>query len=202
MIDDDRQLRGILRHMNQAYKDVLEFWFQGDPTLARREWFVKDPAFDASIRERFTPLMDAAQRGELVNWEAAPESTLALVILCDQFPRNVYRGTPKAFEFDGIARHAAGIAVERGDDRTMTPHQRAFLYLPFEHSENIDDQLRAVELFTRLAGEAPRHKMYLEYAIAHKDVIEKFERFPHRNEILGRASTPEEIAFLITNPGF
>ncbi len=185
-----------------SYRDVLEFWFHGDPSQRRQTWFAKDNAFDDEVRNRFTPLMTAAKRGELTDWEMRPESTLALVLVCDQFPRNAYRGTPAAFELDPIARQTANLALSRGDDKAMTPHERAFLYLPFEHSEDLDDQLRAVELFTRLAGEHPEQKMYLDYALQHHQVIARFERFPHRNTILQRPSTLEELVFLRENPGW
>ena len=165
-------------------QDVLGFWFGADP----KAWFEKNPAFDAEIRARFLPLYERAARGELKAWLENAESSLALVILLDQFPRNLFRGSARAFATDALAREAARTLVERGWDRNMSPEQRTFVYLPFEHSESLADQ----ELSMRLFEGNPN----FEWARKHWEIIRRFGRFPHRNAALGRASTPEELAFL------
>ena len=166
--------------------EVLDFWFGQD----RTRWFVKDPAFDEQIRRRF---LDLYQRGidrQLEGWKSKPKDCLALVVLFDQFPRNMFRGTPRAFEGDDRARACARIIVDKGWDAAMTPDERSFAYLPFEHSESIADQIRCCELM------APLGEELLRYAVRHRQIIERFGRFPHRNAMLGRGSTPEEIEFL------
>jgi uncharacterized protein (DUF924 family) len=168
--------------------EVLRFWFTDD---ARPFWFKRDAAFDAAIRERFSALVDRAHAGELDDWLDTPEGALALVILLDQFPRNIHRDHPAAFACDARAREAAGRAIALGHDRRLDPEQRTFLYLPFEHSESLADQERSLGLFTAL-GNAEQ----LDYAVRHHEIIARFGRFPHRNAILGRSSTPEEKAFL------
>jgi len=178
---------------------VLEFWF-GHPDspehgAARPQWFTKDPQFDAAIRERFGGLVERARAGELDAWEREPESALALILVCDQFPRNLYRGDPRAFELDSRALALVQRFVERGWDRNLSPVQRTFVYLPFEHSESIADQRRAVSLFESIRDDSFGAQGY-DYALRHLRVIERFGRFPHRNDALGRESTPEEIAFL------
>jgi uncharacterized protein (DUF924 family) len=164
-------------------------------------WFKTDPSFDATIRERFAALVEAAIAGRLSAWEAAPDSALALVILLDQLPRNAWRGTPRAFSGDAAARAVAGRAVERGLDGQVPLARRHFFYLPFEHSEDLADQERSCALFYRWAEEYPederaKAKEQLRYVDRHKEIIERFGRFPHRNAILGRPSTPQEEAFL------
>lgn len=188
--------------------EVLRFWF-GDPGQAmpddvhRRRWFKPDAAVDGEIRGRFGHLLTAAQGGELTGWLERPASGLALVIVCDQFSRQAHRGSAEAFATDAIALEAARALVARGDDRTLGIDQRAFLYLPFEHSESRVDQHTSVGLFSALHEAAPeaqgRHTdEYLRYARDHRDIVMRFGRFPHRNRVLGRPSTPEEIAFLET----
>jgi uncharacterized protein (DUF924 family) len=174
--------QGIMRAMNA--RDVLAFWFGADP----KAWFEKNPAFDEEIRSRFLPLYESAARGELAAWRDEPASCLALVILLDQFPRNLFRGNARAFATDARAREAARVIVARGWDKSMTPEERTFAYLPFEHSEALEDQ----ELSMRLFEGNPN----FEWARKHWEIIRRFGRFPHRNAALGRASTPEEIAFL------
>jgi uncharacterized protein (DUF924 family) len=182
-------------------QDVLDFWF-GEPASstwgqARREWFVKDAAFDAAIRERFGAPLEQALSGGLRDWDAqGPAGVLARILVLDQFTRNAYRNTPQSFAGDPLALAAARGLVERGADRELAPMQRAFVYLPFEHAEDPYMQERAVELFSNLAAEFPGFDEMLDYAHRHRGVIARFGRFPHRNEILGRASTPDEIAFL------
>lgn len=181
--------------MNGDPRDVLDFWFS---ETARTRWFEKDPAFDAECR-RFAPLVAAAADDRLAAWERTPEGCLALAILLDQLPRNLHRGSPRAFASDAKARAVAERAIARGFDRRLPPDRRAFLYLPFEHSEDLADQRRSVALFRQLAadmGGTAQAQEYLDYAIRHEQIIERFGRFPHRNAVLGRPSTPEEEEFL------
>ncbi len=181
-------------------QDVLDFWFgapaSADHGRARDVWFRKDPEFDRGISTRFGSLVEAALAGELRDWDGAPASALARILLLDQFTRNIYRDTPKAFAGDTLALAAAGAMFERGDDKSLLPVQRCFAYLPFEHAEDLGVQQRSVALFTELAAAHPALQDNLDYAIRHRDVIQRFGRFPHRNAVLGRTSTPEEIAFL------
>jgi uncharacterized protein (DUF924 family) len=180
--------------------DVLSFWFgaPGSPIRGtfRDAWFRKDVAFDAEIRRHFFDAAEAAARGELDRLQADREGALALVLLLDQFPRNLFRGQARAFAADAKAREVADAAIGRGFDRALPSCERLFFYLPFEHSESMDDQERAVALFRRLAEEDPGRVDGLDYAIRHRTIIQRFGRFPHRNEALGRESTPDEIAFL------
>jgi uncharacterized protein (DUF924 family) len=180
--------------------DILHFWF-GAPGSAtrgtqREVWFRKDPAFDEEIRRHFLIATEAAARGELDRWQSDRESALALVILLDQFPRNLYRGSPKAFAADAKAREVADAAMARGFDLTFPSCERLFFYLPLEHSEILADQERAVMLFKRLAEDDPARAEAVPYALRHHEIIQRFGRFPHRNEALGRESTEAEIAFL------
>ncbi len=180
--------------------DILDFWF-GKPDSEeygrpRKCWFEKNPAFDEEIRRRFLPLLEAAAAGQRDDWASQPESLLALIVLLDQFPRNLFRDTPRAFATDGMALVLAQQAVAEGFDVRLRPLQKVFVYLPFEHSEAIAMQDRSVALFTALAGNGEEFASYLDYAERHREVIRRFGRFPHRNAILGRASTPEEIEFL------
>ena len=174
---------------------MLEFWFGAEPGAQRGEWFRKDEAFDAEIRRRFGELHASAARREREAWRASPEPMLALVVVLDQFSRNLFRDDVRAFAQDGHARECAVQATGRGDDLLLLPVQRAFLYLPFEHSESLPDQERGVDLMRSLDGfEATRGLS--EWAVKHRDVVRRFGRFPHRNAVLGRASTPEEAEFL------
>jgi uncharacterized protein (DUF924 family) len=170
--------------------EVLKFWFGCE----REAWYRKNPAFDDEIRARFLPLHERALKGELKSWQAQAASCLALVILLDQFPRNMFRSSARAFAADALARDAARVIIERGWDQGMSVDERTFAYLPFEHSESPADQARSCELMKPLGSEAYR------YALRHKEIIERFGRFPHRNAALDRASTAEEIEFLKT-PG-
>jgi uncharacterized protein (DUF924 family) len=171
-------------------QEVLEFWFDPAPDAAQRNqrWFGKDPAFDAEIRRRFLALYEEAAAGRLGGWTRTPRECLALVILLDQFPRNMFRAEAKAFATDASARVAARALLPRAAE--LSPDERLFACLPFEHSEALDDQRLACELCAPLGAEL------LRYAQRHLEIIERFGRFPHRNEILGRASTPEEVEFL------
>jgi uncharacterized protein (DUF924 family) len=176
-------------------KAVLDFWF-GNGGQARAEWFRKDDAFDRLIAERFGALVERALAGELREWDAHPESALARILLLDQFTRNIFRGTPRAFAGDGLALAAAKALVASGQDAVLPPLGRSFVYLPFEHAEDLAAQHEAVRLFGALEASAPEAKGMLDYAVRHRDIVARFGRFPHRNAILGRESTAEEIEFL------
>jgi uncharacterized protein (DUF924 family) len=187
--------------MNQAMvDDVLGFWF-GAPDeagygKARPAWFRKDDAFDAQIRARFLAEVEAAIAGQRGDWAANPQGALALFILLDQFPRNLFRNTARAFAGDTAALKLAGRVVEHGWDRKLLPVQRTFVYLPFEHSELLADQERSIALFSALAKEYPETAPNLDYAQRHQEVIARFGRFPHRNTALGRTSTAAEADYL------
>ncbi len=168
---------------------ILDFWFA--PGMAER-WFKKDPGFDREVRERLGGLYERAASGALGHWRTNAEGCAALVILLDQVPRNMFRGQARAFATDEAARAVIRHALDRGFDGKLTQDQRGFLYMPLQHSETLDDQELSVRLTSR-PGEDPRwHK----WAVPHRDIIARFGRFPHRNAVLGRESTPEEAAFL------
>jgi uncharacterized protein (DUF924 family) len=179
--------------------EVLAFWFGEPPGALRPEWFRKDAAFDAGIGRRFGALHAAAANRALEAWRASPEPMLALVVVLDQFSRNLHRGDARAFAQDAHALECAKQAVMRGDDELLLPVQRQFLYLPFEHSEDLADQEKGVELMRSLEGFEPTRGV-TEWAVRHLEIIRRFGRFPHRNAALGRASTAEEVEFLKT-PG-
>lgn len=168
--------------------EVIRFWLEDTPAQRR---FVKDAAFDGDIRSRFAALYEKIVAAPPAASELTPRLALATLIVLDQFSRNMFRGSAKAFAADGVALGVAKAAVDAGLDQKLDTTARLFIYLPFEHSERIADQHRAVELIAGL-GNAEWDR----YAIAHRDIIERFGRFPHRNEVLARASTDEEIAFL------
>ncbi|MGD9833939.1 MAG: DUF924 family protein [Piscinibacter sp.] len=172
---------------------VLDFWF-GDEPAARPQWFRKDPAFDTQIGERFGALIDSTLAGG--RFGDGPAERLAALVVLDQFTRNVFRDTPRAFAGDAAALELALGLRERGDDLMLPLWQRAFAYLPFEHAEDLALQDRAVDAFEGLAREHPQAASMLDYAHRHREVIRRFGRFPHRNAILGRASTADELAFL------
>jgi uncharacterized protein (DUF924 family) len=173
---------------SDAIDDVLGFWFAPD---RRESWFRRSDAFDREIEARFRPLMEEAAAGRLEHWTATARGSLALCILLDQFPRNVWRGTPRAFASDARAREVAGHALAAGQDHGLTLDERMFFYLPFEHSEDLEHQERCVRLMAELGDPD-----WLDYARRHRDIIARFGRFPHRNAVLGRTSTEEEHAFL------
>jgi uncharacterized protein (DUF924 family) len=184
-----------------TWEAVLDFWFGplAARGKARPEWFRKDDAFDAEIRRRFGALHRAAAVQSLEPWRASPEAMLALVVVLDQFSRNLFRGEARAFAQDAHARECAREALDRGDDLLLLPVERQFLYLPFEHSEDLSDQDRGVELMRTLdAFEETRGTV--AWAEKHRVIIGRFGRFPHRNAALGRASTPAELEFL-SQPG-
>ena len=168
-------------------EDVTAFWRAAGP----KKWFRKDAAFDREITARFLPAQEAAAAGRLSEWEATPAGALALLLLLDQFPRNMFRGSARAFATDPLARAVAERAIAHGFDASVPSAERAFFYLPFMHSENPADQERSLALW-RQAGDGENRK----YAELHAGIIRRFGRFPHRNAVLGRATTPEEQAFL------
>lgn len=178
---------------------LIDFWF-GPPQSAERFsqrdlWFVVNPEFDEALRQRFQALQRRAAQGGCADWTREAEPCLALILLLDQLPRNLYRGTAEAFATDAEARAAARIALQRGFDRSLPASWRTFIYLPFEHSEDLADQELSLTLFGALARD-PDFARGEDYAKRHHAIIARFGRFPHRNEALGRASTPEEVAFL------
>ena len=186
---------------------VLNYWFgtdTDDAKLANERaslWWSKKPSVDDEIRRRFKPLVMTAGQVPLSDWASTPHGRLALILLTDQFPRNIFRGQPESFGFDKIALELTlqGLAAE--EDKWLRPIERVFFYLPLEHSENLEHQHRAVELLRELGREVPDSQRptfegFLKFALRHHAIIEEFGRFPHRNAILGRTSTPEEIEFL------
>ena len=179
-------------------EDVLEFWFgrEGDEGYGefREEWFRKDDAFDEEIRDRFLGLYEETAAGKHDDWREYARGAVALVIVLDQFPRNMFRNDPKTYATDEKAREAARYAVERALDRELSPFERWFLYIPFMHSEEIEDQRLSLDLYSSLGkvGEADP----MPYARGHMEIVERFGRFPHRNATLGRETTVEEAEFL------
>ena len=167
--------------------DILSFW----QSAGYDKWFNKDTAFDATVREQFLATYEAAAAGRLNDWEATPDSALALVIVLDQFPRNMFRGSPQSWATDPMARNITKRALDQGFDKKVPEALRAFFYLPLMHSETIEDQQQCVALYQALGDENS-----LKYAKIHEDIIRRFGRFPHRNSVLGRDTTPEEKAFL------
>jgi len=189
--------------MSMLADAILDFWFAPTASLehgtAREVWFKKDPAFDREIAARFGDAVAAALAGAYGEWCLTATGALARVLLLDQFPRNMYRDTPRAFAGDARALATAEDAIARGLDRTLDSYGRWFLYMPFEHAEDVPAQRRSLELFGALAREMGQTDP-LSWAEKHAEIIFRFGRFPHRNEILKRASSPEEMAFL-TEPG-
>lgn len=189
--------------MPTSSQEVLDFWFgpPSDPAYGefRQVWFQKDEAFDAEVQERFGELYERAASGELDGWRAEAESCLALVILLDQFSRNMFRGDGRTHATDAQALEVSKYAIEHALDRELAPFQQMFVYMPFMHAEDRDDQRRSVELFEKLSHE-PGAPDLTEYATGHRDIVERFGRFPHRNALLDRETTPEEAEFL-TQPG-
>lgn len=180
--------------MKDYRDDILQFWFVDTaPAL----WFQVNEPFDAEIRERFLPAYDFARLGGCDHWQDDPDGCLALCVLYDQFPRNMFRGTARMYESDRQAIVVAKLAISKGFDQILSIPKRRFVYLPFQHSENILDQKKAVALFEKTKGDDP---LSYDYALKHMRVVDKFGRFPHRNALLGRSSTPEEIDFLRANP--
>jgi len=187
----------------QRARALLDVWFGPSGDQLREEhrdiWFKSTPEHDAMLREMFLADYERAAAGELADWEAAPESALALVLLLDQIPRNIFRGDPRTYATDAMARAVADRAMARGFDQALPHHWRKFFHMPLHHSENLADQLRAAELFGALPHDGvpeDRRGGLRRYGMPYPEVIARFGRFPHRNAILGRESTPEEIAFL------
>lgn len=177
---------------------ILAFWFQDEPDTFRSDpWFRKSDTFDAEIRARFGAATAAARDGAFADWAATAQGTLALLILLDQFPRNLYRASPLAFASDARARAVARAALPIAGHLTRV--ERIFLFLPFEHSESLYDQDVAVALFATISDHPDLSNVH-DYAERHRDVIRRFGRFPHRNAALGRANTPEEVDYL-AQPG-
>jgi uncharacterized protein (DUF924 family) len=182
-------------------QDVLDFWFlpigvKGH-NAQRAEWWRKDAAFDQLIFGQFGGAVEEALAGGLRQWDdEGTQGTLARIVVLDQFTRNIYRGSAKAFAGDTLALEAAKAIDDSGANQTLPAVQRAFSYMPFEHAENLSLQMRCVDLFTMLAADSPGFASQLDYAKKHLEVIRRFGRFPHRNAIVGRASTPEEVEFL------
>jgi uncharacterized protein (DUF924 family) len=185
-------------------EDVLSFWF-GDATAPREQWFRRSDALDEEIRGRFGEAIEQAARGDLDAWKQTARGRLAAVVLLDQFSRNAFRGTARAFAQDGLALAIAEEGIDLAQDRVLSPLEQSFLYMPFMHAEDPAMQARSCALFERLASEAPATlgaplAGYLadavKYARAHRQIIDRFGRFPHRNAVLGRATTPEEANFL------
>ena len=181
------------------FNSVLDFWFgtadSAERGRPRKCWFTKDAAFDAQIRSRFLDLHDAACRGELAAWERGPLSALSLVIALDQFSRNLYRGAARAFAADARALSVSRSMIANGFDSLLRPVERWFVYLPFEHAEDLAAQRRSLALFAGLAEDADSASS-IDYARRHFEIIGRFGRFPHRNDVLGRESTAEEVEFL------
>ncbi|MFH2201991.1 MAG: DUF924 family protein [Elusimicrobiota bacterium] len=185
-------------------EEVLRFWFGEDksrPLENRGKWWKKDPAFDEDIRRRFGALTAQALNGELAGWKADPHGALALILLLDQFPRNIHRGKPEAFMGDETALDTLLRGLAEGSDYRLTLIERCFFYLPLMHSEDLERQKQSLQKFGVIAEAAPpEQKAYfegtLEFAQRHHDIVAEFGRFPHRNTILGRASSPVEVEFL------
>lgn len=180
--------------------EVLDFWFappgHAEHNKTRAVWFKKNLAFDAEIRTRFASLIERGLRGDLAPWRTTPDGAVAEIIVLDQFTRNSFRDTPHAFAGDARALEAAKTLVASGADRALPGVRRQFVYLPFEHAEDLAMQNESMRLFTQLANEEPALADLPKWADQHRAIVARFNRFPHRNAILDRASTPEEEAFL------
>ncbi len=175
-------------------EQLLDFWFS---EASARHWFRATRKFDHELQERFGTLVEAALRNELSHWLETARGTLALIVLLDQLPLNIYRGKAKSFAGEAGARHAANVAIDRGWDQQLSQQERAFLYMPFMHSESLEDQDRAVLLFTAAGLDSN-----LRWAKHHREIVRRFGRFPHRNEILDRPSSAEELKWLASDQAF
>ncbi len=197
---------GIPLEQEQVITGILSYWFADigdgfDIGEQHKLWYTGGPAVDQAIERQFGPWVERALSGELFGWLATPSGTAALVILLDQFTRNIFRGDAKAFSGDAQARDIVKQALAEGLDKSLTPIQRSFFYLPLEHSESLADQQACIAQFEQLLAEVPDEgrtsiQSSLDFAIKHRDIIAQFGRFPHRNEALGRDSTSEELAYL------
>ena len=191
-------------HMDLQAQAILDFWFGSDagPGTVQKFWFNGGDDFDRQLRDRFAGDHGKAVAGEYAGWSTDPRGCLALVIVFDQFSRNIHRGSAAAFAQDPIARELAAKILSHGWDSDMLPTEQLFAYLPFEHSEDLDDQKRSVALFSAMKDHDQKAG-WIDFAERHLVIVERFGRFPHRNAVLGRESTPEEIAFLQQpNSGF
>ena len=175
-------------------KDILDFWFTDE---MRAKWFASTPPLDATIRDQYEHVWEAAMRGELGDWLGSADGCLAVVIILDQLPLNMFRGTTKSFSSEAKSREIALHAIDAGYDKQIDPTRLAFLYMPFMHSENLTDQDLSVQLFTAAGLENNRR-----FAQHHREIVRRFGRFPHRNAILGRVSTAQELAYLDSKEGF
>jgi len=190
--------------MNSDVNRVIDYWFRDEEPV--KKWFGGAPEVDAEIKDQFGDLVEKARDSQLNSWTEKPQSTLALVILLDQFTRNIFRGMPASFSSDSIARNITVTAIAKGFDRELPPLQQYFFYMPLSHDESLISQIAAIALFEALhkrCGGGPEEgivKGGLHFCELHRDVILKFGRFPSRNEILGREPTPEELAFLKEHP--
>lgn len=180
--------------MRDNKQEVIVFWFEETQPA---QWFQKNPDFDSLVRARFFDVYEQARGGKLSDWGSDPDGALALCLVLDQFPRNMFRASAQAYATDDKALVVAKQAIHRGFDQLMAPLRRRFLYLPFEHSEKLSDQKRSVDLFASMQKDDP---LGYEYAMRHYVVIEKYGRFPHRNAVLARENTPEEVEYL-SQPG-
>lgn len=189
------------------YTSLLETWFgsadlKAPPEPALRDaWFMPPPDWDSMLERKFGTWPQRAEAGELDGWRDTPAGALACILVCDQLPRNLYRGSANAYAFDDRALDAAIDVLEAGQEQALGPYQRIFVLLPFEHAESLEMQNRCVEEFERLVTESPGELQddmatYLPYAESHRDIVRRFGRFPHRNAVLGRDSTPEETAYM------
>ena len=176
--------------MRDTKLEVIRFWFEESQP---QQWFQKNESYDQEISERFMVTYDMAKKDLCADWTKDADGVLALCLVLDQFPRNMFRGTAKAFETDEKALLISKEALHRGFDSVLSPVKRKFIYMPFMHSENIEEQKRCVSLFDAMKDDDP---MSYEYAVKHMEVIEKFGRFPHRNAVLGRESSEEELNYL------
>lgn len=174
------------------YQKILDFWFKEN----KSKWFVKSDDFDNVIKNEFLGIHRELTQGLHATWEEAPSSMLAMIIVLDQFSRNMFRGEKDSFASDFKARTLAKKSIIKGYDQALDPEERVFIYLPFEHSENIKDQEESMRLFKKLKEENPKYEFYFKFADQHYQIIKQFGRFPHRNKILERVSTTEELEFL------
>lgn len=197
--------------MPNPWEGVLDFWFGPlDDGISgetyQKRWFTPDPSFDKACYA-YAPLLNQARDGTLAAWTASARGTLAFIVLCDQLPRNIYRGTATAYDFDDMALEVAQQGVRQRQDRELGWDERSFFYLPFEHSEDLIDQHTSVGLFTQLRDASPPHLRArtgntLRFAHQHREVIERFGRFPHRNAVLSRPSDEQELEFIARGDGF
>jgi len=185
--------------------EIITFWFGTNPTAPlqnKKKWFTSSPAFDQEIKTKFGTTLTQAKNGELDHWLDSPDGTLAFILLLDQFSRNIYRNTPQVFAQDDLALSSARDAIKHGMHTQLAPHQRAFIYIPFMHAEDLKSQDECILLFEELIEKTDdatlkqSFKGNLHYAHQHRDIIKKFGRYPHRNIILNRTNTPDEIEFL------